>query len=260
MGGIAADYTLAKISESSLPRLRGRAGWGLRLGCQVVEVRAPRLGGGLRREAPAKLGAHPVEAPSELVAVSLRDVFHRQIGQPAPGQTSQQVPGGPFHEVPRIRPERTALVAVVLVGVAGQQRQPVGRLQTAGLHRRDNRVGRVGDRVTGQHHLARPDSVGANRQVLVEMDAAPDRAADGGVLDEKWQRLVADRVADAGTPPVRLTAVAVEPESAHTISSGVRPWPIIRCKTVPKARPALRVGMTIEMEEGTSATSKCNEG
>src|SRR2546423_3099979 len=99
MGGIAADYTLAKISESSLPRLRGRAGWGLRLGCQVVDVRAPRVGGGLRGEVPAKLGTHPVEAAAEFVAVSLRDVFHRQVRKPAPGQTSQQVPGGPFHEV-----------------------------------------------------------------------------------------------------------------------------------------------------------------
>ncbi len=52
---------------------------------------------------------------------------------------------------------------------------------------------------------------------------------------------------------------SVEPESAHTISSGVHPWPMIRCRTVPKARPALRVGITIEIEEGTPAIIQCNE-
>src|SRR6202022_1186246 len=48
---------------------------------------------------------------------------------------------------------------------------------------------------------------------------------------------------------------SVEPESAQTISSGVRPWPMIRCRTVPKARPALRVGITIEIESGAPPIS-----
>src|SRR5256886_10394330 len=52
---------------------------------------------------------------------------------------------------------------------------------------------------------------------------------------------------------------SVEPESAQTISSGVRPWPMMRCKTVPKARPGLSVGMTIETEKPPSPITACNE-
>src|SRR2546430_2584061 len=52
---------------------------------------------------------------------------------------------------------------------------------------------------------------------------------------------------------------SVEPESAQTISSGVRPWPMIRCKTVPKARPGLSVGITTEIETPPSPITPCNE-
>src|SRR6266705_967385 len=52
---------------------------------------------------------------------------------------------------------------------------------------------------------------------------------------------------------------SVEPESAQMISSGVRPWPMIRCKTVPKARPAWSVGMMTETEKPTSPITACNE-
>src|ERR1700730_7130524 len=41
--------------------------------------------------------------------------------------------------------------------------------------------------------------------MLVEVNAAPDRAAHRRVVDEEWQRLVGDRVADADPPPVRLS-------------------------------------------------------
>src|SRR5207249_6344139 len=51
---------------------------------------------------------------------------------------------------------------------------------------------------------------------------------------------------------------SVDPISAHTISSGTWPWPMIRCRTVPKARPAFRVGMTIEIESAASPITRCN--
>src|SRR6059058_3243575 len=51
---------------------------------------------------------------------------------------------------------------------------------------------------------------------------------------------------------------SVEPRSAHTISRGSCPWPMIRCRMVPKARPALRVGMTIEIESAGSPITRCN--
>src|SRR5438552_2770273 len=51
---------------------------------------------------------------------------------------------------------------------------------------------------------------------------------------------------------------SVEPRSAHTISRGTWPWPMIRCRMVPKARPALRVGMTIEIESPGSPITRCN--
>src|SRR5438128_11164355 len=51
---------------------------------------------------------------------------------------------------------------------------------------------------------------------------------------------------------------SVEPRSAHTISRGTWPWPMIRCRMVPKARPALRVGMTIEIESAGSPITRCN--
>src|SRR5256886_14077138 len=51
---------------------------------------------------------------------------------------------------------------------------------------------------------------------------------------------------------------SVDPRSAHTISSGAWPWPMIRCRTVPKARPAFRVGMTIEIESAASPITRCN--
>src|SRR5438309_2788203 len=43
--------------------------------------------------------------------------------------------------------------------------------------------------------------------MLVEMDAAPDRAADGRVLDKERQRLVGNRIADSNPPPVRLRTI-----------------------------------------------------
>src|SRR5439155_12679028 len=51
---------------------------------------------------------------------------------------------------------------------------------------------------------------------------------------------------------------SVEPRSAHTISRGTWAWPMIRCRMVPKARPALRVGMTIEIESAGSPITRCN--
>src|ERR1700737_2629231 len=51
---------------------------------------------------------------------------------------------------------------------------------------------------------------------------------------------------------------SVEPRSAQTTSSGSCPCPMIRCSTVPKARPAFRVGMTIEVESPASPIWACN--
>src|SRR5437867_10285522 len=51
---------------------------------------------------------------------------------------------------------------------------------------------------------------------------------------------------------------SVDPRSAQTISTGTWPWPMIRCRMVPKARPALRVGMTIEIESAGSPITRCN--
>src|SRR5438874_3832495 len=51
---------------------------------------------------------------------------------------------------------------------------------------------------------------------------------------------------------------SVDPSSAQTISSSAWPWPMIRCKMVPKARPAFRVGMTIEIDSAGSPITRCN--
>jgi hypothetical protein len=45
---------------------------------------------------------------------------------------------------------------------------------------------------------------------------------------------------------------SVDPASAQTISIGWRPWPMMRCSTVPKARPAFIVGMTIDTGTGAA--------
>ena len=52
------------------------------------------------------------------------------------------------------------------------------------------------------------------------MDPPPDRATHCRIIDEKWQGLVADRVADADPPPVRLAAVALrQPEAGERIAA-----------------------------------------
>ena len=71
------------------------------LGGKVVALDRGFRPSRLRRQPTAELGTEPVQPPAELIAVSLRDVLDRQVGQPAPGQTLQQVPGGALREVPR---------------------------------------------------------------------------------------------------------------------------------------------------------------
>src|ERR1700674_5088708 len=62
MGGIAADYTRASCSGSPVVGVE-----------QSIGLRC------LGREPPAHPGAHPVKPPAEPVAISVGDVFHRQI-------------------------------------------------------------------------------------------------------------------------------------------------------------------------------------
>src|SRR5690349_7445084 len=89
-------------------------------GGQVIAVRLPVIDGGLGRQPPSKAGTQLVESPAEPVAISMRHVFGGQVGEPAPGEPLQQIPGGAFYEVPRIRPERAAFVPVVPVHVTRQ--------------------------------------------------------------------------------------------------------------------------------------------
>src|SRR5207302_5521172 len=151
----------------------------LNLGGQVVAVRPPVVPGRPGRDPLTQARTQSIEAPPELVAVALHRVFEGQVRELAPGQASKQVPDGPLGKPPRVRPERATVVAEVLVGEAGQHRKPVGGPQ-AGMHLPDDqRLGRVGDGTAGEYHLAGPDPVGADREMLVEVDAAPDRAPDG---------------------------------------------------------------------------------
>ena len=121
--------------------------------------------------------------------------------------------------MPRIRPEGATLVPVVLVRVARQDGPAVLGLQ-AGKHVPDDHgIGRIGDRIAGQDDLPRPYPVGPNREVLVEVNAAPDRAAHGGTVDEEGQRLVRDRFTNPDPPAVRFRAVPLgEPESRQGIA------------------------------------------
>ena len=94
----------------------------------------------------------------------------------------------------------------MLVGVAGQHRQMVRRLQVGVKMPDDQGVGGVGDRAAGEHHLPRPEAIRTNRQVLVEMNPPPDRAPYGGIVDEEGQRGVANGVTHPDPAPMRLAA------------------------------------------------------
>src|SRR5207253_9439412 len=197
-------------------------------GRQVVERGVAPLADDVRGDPLPECRAQPVEPGTELVAVALHDAFDREIRDPAPGQALQQVPGGPLDELLRVRPERAALVAKVRVGVAGQQRQPVGGLE-ARVHLLDHqRVRRIGHRAARQHQLAGPDAVGADWKVLVEADASPDRAPDGGIVDEERQGLVAYLIAHPIPPPVWPAAEALaEAERGQRIALQWRLLPAV---------------------------------
>src|SRR5437588_3892426 len=192
---------------------------GLSSGGEVVAVDGTFWPCRLRCEPAAELRTEPVEPAAELVAVSLRHVLQRQVGQTAPRQALQQVPGGALCEVPRIRPEGAALVPVVLVGEARQHRPAVLALQAGKIVPDDEGIRRVSDRIAGEDDLPRPDAVGPDREMLVEVDPMPDRSAHRGVVDEEGQRRVGDRVTDPDPPQMRLSAVALgEPESGQWIA------------------------------------------
>src|SRR2546425_4863279 len=91
MGGIGADYSgrLLVASDS---------------GGQVVCVRSPLFPDRPGSDALTQARTQSVEAPAEFVGVALHRVFDGQVWQPAPGQASKQVPGGPLRKPPRVRP------------------------------------------------------------------------------------------------------------------------------------------------------------
>jgi len=83
----------------------------------------------------------------------------------------------------------------------------------------DQRLGRVGDGTAGEHRLAGPDPVGADREMLVEVDAAPDRAPHGGVVDEERQRRMPDAVTHPNPSPVRFAAESLaETEAGQRVA------------------------------------------
>src|SRR5205807_7256198 len=149
---------LRQLSVATSPKCqRLLAKPGLGSGGEVVAVDRTVWPGSLRCEPAAELRTEPVEPAAELVAVSLRHVLQRQVGQTAPRQALQQVPGGALCEVPRIRPEGAALVPVVLVGEARQHRPAVLALQAGKIVPDDEGIRRVSDRIAGKDDLPRPD-------------------------------------------------------------------------------------------------------
>src|SRR5207245_3331892 len=71
-------------------------------GRQVVERGVAPLADDVRGDPLPERRAQPVEPGTELVAVALHDAFDREIRDPAPGETLQQVPGGPLDELLRV--------------------------------------------------------------------------------------------------------------------------------------------------------------
>src|SRR5947209_16599446 len=157
-------------SPSGLPILppplgEGRVGAS---GCQIADVRRSPMFGYVGGDPVRRRRRQAVQAPAELVAVALGRILDRQVGQLAPGKSTQQVPGGALGETPRVRPEGAPLIAKVGIGIAGRQRQPVGTLEAGTFRLDDEGVGRIRDRAARQHRLAGPDPIGAGGKMLVE--------------------------------------------------------------------------------------------